>query len=267
MQTAIVGTSHVAMLKEAIDDHTGPSFWTDDPFFLGVPAPTLSKQNYVGWNRPEGVISLTIDSAINYLHRFYGDAGRYFDPVDHEAIVLVDFFFCYDFAFLFRDRSTDSIAIDRVPVSDTGYVRVLEGQLSRSQYGPSSAVGEVPNNSALPLLAAIRKRAPNASIFLVPRPFQLSANRAALRLNLSRDEITRSAKLLEIAAKRLLDPLGIEFVTRSPDLIDMETGMTPDVYSKGPLSTNLGRLDEHMNCSYGQVILQEVIDRVLERNK
>lgn len=263
MHTAIIGTSHLAMLKEAFSAAESPGFWQEEPFYLSVTAPMLSWQNHQGW--PEtGRMSFTSPQIQRHLQRLHGNPDLVFDPAAFDTIILVDFFFCYDFAFILRDRQRERLTVGGVPVSDRAYARILEAQLGVSQYGAHSAMGEVPRNSVMPLLASLRQHAPAARIFVVPRPFQLAANQADLKLSLSAAEIGRMAELLDSTARKMLAPLDVTFLARSPAQTDPATGLTPDAFSKGPHSTKPGILDEHMNAAYGRIVLSQIAAQIEE---
>lgn len=265
MRSAIIGTSHLAMLKEAISAAPAAGFSQEEPFYLSITAPMLSWQQHQGWPAP-GRMAFSAPQAKSHLQRLHGDPNLAFDPAGFETIVLVDFFFCYDFAFIMRDRNREALMVGGIPVSDHLYGRILEAQLGTSQYGAHSAVGEVPRNSTLPLLASLRQRAPKARIILVPRPFMPAANKDSFELTLSAAEILRMGTLLEDTARRMLAPLGIHFLARLPEQIDALTGLTPDAFSKGPRSTKPDTLDEHMNAAYGDMSLSQIAALIEEKD-
>lgn len=254
MRTAIVGTSHAAMLKLAID---GDGFGSDTPYFLPVPAPMLSQQNHAGWPGTHGTMSFSFPKTRNHLVAIGIDPDTRFDPAEFDVIILVDYFFCYDFSILLRDRQTDALQVDKIPVSTAAYGRILRDRLGTEGYRNSTA-GMIPRNSVMPLLAAISSRSPSATIYLVPRPFQLSQNRGHMKLGFSQREIRRMGELLDREASNMLQPLGIKFVSRSEAYIDEKTGLTPDRYSTGPLASNPNVLNEHMGAEYGKIVIEQI---------
>jgi hypothetical protein len=249
---AVIGTSHVNALRAAVDAVGG------DPFFFALNAPILSKENSLGWQGEIGTMSCQTDLGNKFLNRIFSEADRVFDPVGFEYICLVDFFFCYDYIFILRNSGIDMVSVEGRLISHNLFKEVIAAQLGWSQYSSKSAVGEVPGNSVLPLLASIRSRAPDAKIFLTPRPLQLAGNRSVLNINISLEEIILGRNLFDAAAIDLLSPLGITYISQPEKTFDKVTGLTANCYSVGPHATLSDRLDEHLNVDYGKHVLAQI---------
>lgn len=264
MQLAIVGSSHINALKAAFDDDASLRDLSENPFFFALNAPILSKQNHLGWPGAPGSMSCDIPEGQNFLSRVFGDATLCFEPDKYEVILLADFFFAYDFSVIFRDVDTDRLSVGGTPVSGPLFTEILKGRMGHSNYNANSAVGEVPDNSTLPLLHRIRQAAPDATIALTPRPMMPGANREQRAIRLDAQGVRRGADVFDAAATSLLEPIGITYLARTEAQICPQTGLTSDHFSTGMLDTTPPRLDEHMNGQYGRIVLdqlQELLDR------
>lgn len=258
MRTAIVGTSHVNAFRAAVETTQNSSLPEQPIFFFALNAPILSKENSLGWQGASGTMSCRTDVGRAFLKRVFSQPDLIFDPAEFDRILLVDFFFCCDYAFLLRNREVDSVSVDGRLISHALFKEVMRSRLGKSQYAKSSAVGDVSENSLLPLLSDIRTRAPEAQIYLTPRPFQPTNNKTYLKIGLSAEEINLCYTLFNSAAEEALSPIGITWCSQPIQTIDKASGLTADTYSIGAHATLPGQLDEHLNAIYGEQILSEI---------
>lgn len=258
MRTAIVGTSHVNAIRAAVDSDLGRDLAGEDAFFFALNAPILSKENSLGWAGDPGTMCCRTDVGRAFLNRVFLEPGLAFDPAKFDRILLVDFFFCYDFVFLLRDRQTDAVYTEGQLISHALFKEMIAMRLGKSQYQESSAVGKVEENSILPLLSNMRDRAPNAKIFMTPRPIQPAGNKASLAIGLSSQEIQKCLGLFDSAATDILAQMNISWCPQPTQTFDVDTGLTADAYSIGPHATLPERMDEHLNADYGLHVLADV---------
>lgn len=264
---AVVGTSHVGCIQSALKNpHPSIERWRD-AFFFAVNAPMLAKQNVLGWPEPQGSMSCNFEEGRNFLRRLFGDPNIRFIPSEYDVVLLVDFFYCYDFAYQLRDNKPGSRTISGTPVSDALYREVIMERVGRSWYGPNGPLGEIPRNSINPLLERMRRSAPNTKFLLAARPAQPSSNIAALRIQVDRQEIFSDMKIFEEAATNRLSKIGIEFVSRRTEQNCSATGLTPDHFSVGPHRTRESTLDEHTNEDYGRLVLEQAQILIDAQNK
>lgn len=256
LKLAVVGTSHVSALRLAQESVTQ---YFDGIYFFALNAPILSKQNYLGWPGEPGTMSCNIPEGTAFLKRLFGDARHAFDPLDFSHILLVDFFFCMDFSFIFRDRSSNALRISDTLISDTLFEEVVLSKLGISSYGEHSAVGTVPENSIIPLLENMRNRAPDSKFFLSPRPFQPSRNKGHLNIQLSKEEVDKGRNCINNSAIKSLNRIGITYLAPTDQQLCPDTGLTKDEFSVGPSQNNQSMLDEHMNSAFGELVLNQML--------
>lgn len=254
---AVIGTSHVGCIRDALNNPSISIQMWSNAFFFALNAPMLSKQNHLGWPDSNGVLSCNIPEGRQLLGRLFGNPDLRFVPSDYDIVLLVDFFYCYDFAHQLRDNILGKITVSGIPVSSSLYRQLIASRLGKSWYGPTAPLGEIPINSINPLLSEMKSAAPNTKFLLAARPAQPAANISSLGIKIDREELLFSMNLFESAASSSLNEIGIEFVHRHTNQICSLSGMTPDHFSVGSHKTIKGRLDEHTNSKYGQLILQQ----------
>lgn len=255
---AVVGTSHVGCVRAALDTSSHLVDRWRDAFFFAVNAPMLSKQNARGWPEPNGTLSFDIPEARAFLRRLFGNPELRFVPAQFDVVVLIDFFYCYDFAYQLCDNKPGPRRISDAPVSEALFKEIVRHRIGRSWYGPESQVGEVPDNTITPLLGLMKQISPQTRFLLAARPAQPVANRKVRGVNVDDAQILSGMRIFEDAARERLAEIGIDFVTRSTEQCCPATGLTPDRFSVGPHPSLAAALDEHTNGEYGMLLLQQV---------
>lgn len=258
MKLAVVGTSHINSIKFAFDSEQSRLPSCDSVFYFGMKAPILSKQNQNGWPGDPGTMSFDLPEGRAFINRIFKDPNRIFIPESFDVILFVDMFFCYDFSHICRDADESALRVDNILVSDIAYREILEARLGKSKYSMNCSVGQVPENSLMPLLETIRQRAPEASIYLTPRPMipNDEHGRNTVRMNCS--GVAQGARLFDDAANSKLSSIGITYLPRDKTQICEKSALTPKCFSVGRLATDSSRLDEHMNGEYGEIVLQSL---------
>lgn len=257
-RVAVVGTSHVGCVRAAVDTDSPVADRWRNAFFFAVNAPMLSKQNARGWPESNGALSFDIPEAKAFLGRLFGNPDLRFLPAQFDIVILIDFFYCYDFSYQLIDNKPGPRKISGAPISEALFKEVLSHRIGRSWYGPASAVGAVPDNSITPLLAQMKRMAPQTRFVLAARPAQPVANKSARGLMLDETQMLSGMRIFENAARDRLAEIGIDFVTRADEQCCPETGLTPDRFSVGPHPSLASALDEHTNAEYGLLLLQQV---------
>lgn len=255
---AVVGTSHVGCVKAALSNSPRLASRWQDIFFMAVNAPMLSKQNALGWPENDGTLSFNIPEARAFLGRMFGNPGLRFSPAEYDVVLLVDFFFCYDFSYQICDNTAGPRRISGVPASAALFEEVLRHRLGRSWYGPSGPIGEIPENSTIPLLNLMKRMAPATRFLLTGRPAHPVANKSVMGLTMDDQLMASGMQIFEKVAQETLSESGIHLVRRSQAQSCPETGLTPDRYSVGPHPRHAKGLDEHTNAEYGALLLQQV---------
>lgn len=254
---AVVGTSHVACIQTALKNPPPSIGRWRDAFFFALNAPMLAKQNVLGWPEPQGIMSCDFQEGKAFLNRLFGDPGHRFVPNDYDVVLLVDFFYCYDFAYQVCDNKPGSRMISGTPVSEALYREVIAARLGQSWYGPGGPLGAIQTNSINPLLQQMKLAAPETIFLLAARPAQPVSNITSLGIKADHREILSGMRIFEEAASAQLAKIGIKFVPRHVEQMCCNTGMTPDHFSVGPHRSRQSLLDEHTNSYYGRLVLEQ----------
>lgn len=258
MRLAVVGTSHVGCVRAALDTSSPLAGRWRNAFFFAVNAPMLSKQNACGWPEQDGTLSFNIPEAGAFLRRLFGNPDLRFVPAQFDTVLLIDFFYCYDFAYQLCDNKPGPRRISGTPVSEALFKEIIRNRVGRSWYGPASPMGPVPDNTITPLLGLMKRMAPQTRFLLAARPAQPVTNRMVRGVKVDDAQIRSGMRVFEDAARERLAEIGIDFVARSNEQCCPITGLTPDRFSMGPHPSLASALDEHTNAEYGLLLLQQV---------
>lgn len=259
MKLLVIGTSHVGALRAGWDLLPTEIQETFDATFVGFPAPVLAKQVHQGWPEVSGAFKPTVPRFMSALRQCCGDELWEFRPSRFDIIVLVDWFFCYDFAILYGSIKNGSLILDKVPVSWSLFERALESIIGSAEYRDHPLIGSVPRTSMMEILTRIRALNTSARMYLCPRPM-MPTQRVRARFGTSHDlpAVMALGHSFDRVCKRVLGSLNIDYIDRPTESICPESGASRDDLSVGWIEPARKLLDEHLTGKYGEMVWKKI---------
>jgi len=275
-RTLFIGTSFLGAIKQGYEALYATNSSTAT--FVGFNAPELVAHLESGWHVKDGRLILRSDlgcfvSGLEHCNAswlgsktFPGSSkvsGLEIDLRSYGRIIFVDMFHRLRPPFRVTDKLIPTL--DGIPISDAMLDELqiigFNGWNSLAQH---PQYGTVPFVNAKRLVTAIREGANSASVLLLSAPRPPVGN---IDIKARYGDVASARRCFDYLERFYANELSrhdIEYLPQPSEVLDDDGCLTRAQYSRGMHPSKAGFVDEHMNQQYGEAILAEYSESILE---